>query len=88
MANTGIGLPADEIAGLFAPFSQIDTSTPHPRAGTGLGLVISKRLCERMGGTISVESRLAEGITFSFSVLLENPRGDLVEPFTPKPKKA
>ena len=58
MANTGIGLPADDVAGLFEPFSQIDTSTPHPRAGTGLGLVISKRLCERMGGTISVKSRL------------------------------
>ena len=58
MANTGIGLPAGEIAGIVEPFSQIDTSTPHPRAGTGLGLVISKRLCERMGGTISVESRL------------------------------
>jgi signal transduction histidine kinase len=58
VANTRIGLPANEIAGRFEPFSQIDTSTPHPRAGTGLGLIISKRLCERMGGTISVESRL------------------------------
>ena len=86
VADTGIGLPADKIADLFKPFSQIDTSTHRPRAGNGLGLVISRRLCELMGGTISVESRLGEGITFRFSVLSENSRGDLAEPFAPKPK--
>jgi len=58
VANTGIGLPAGEIAGLFAPFSQIDTSTLLRRQRHWTGLVISKRLCALMSGKISVESRL------------------------------
>jgi len=86
VADTGIGLPADTIAGRFKPFRQINTSTHRPRASTGLGLVIFRRLCELMGGTISVETRLGEGATFRFSVLFENSRGDLADPFAPKPK--
>ena len=86
IADTGIGLPADKIGELFKPFSQIDTSAHRRRGGTGLGLIISKRLCELMGGTISVESRLGEGTTFRFSVLMEYNQGDTVEPFAPGPK--
>ncbi|MDR7994411.1 GAF domain-containing protein [Thermosynechococcus sp. TG252] len=69
--DTGIGIPSDRLDRLFKPFSQVDASTTREYGGTGLGLVISKRLCELMGGNMSVESVEGQGTTFTFTILAE-----------------
>lgn len=66
--DTGIGIPKDKMDRLFKPFSQVDSSTTGSYGGTGLGLVISKKLVEMMGGNIYVESAEGEGSKFIFSI--------------------
>lgn len=88
VADTGIGIPAEKISKLFKPFSQVDTSSERRRSGTGLGLIISKRLCELMGGSISVESKPGEGTTFRFSLLTDYEKGDTIPAFAMRPTTA
>jgi signal transduction histidine kinase/CheY-like chemotaxis protein len=71
VADTGIGIPQDSIDKLFRAFQQVDTSTTRRYGGTGLGLVICKRLIEFMNGKIWVESTPDVGSTFFFSITMK-----------------
>ena len=68
--DTGCGIPADRLDRLFRPFSQADASTTRRYGGTGLGLVISKKLTEIMGGRIWLESEADKGSVFQFIIPL------------------
>ncbi|SMF46969.1 PAS domain S-box-containing protein [Alteromonadaceae bacterium Bs31] len=71
VSDTGIGIPEEKIVDLFDPFTQVDASTTRNFGGTGLGLAICKKLCQQMGGDISVSSKLGHGSEFTFTVLLK-----------------
>jgi two-component system sensor histidine kinase/response regulator len=71
VSDTGIGIAEDKLETIFESFAQADTSTTRDHGGTGLGLTISKRLIELMGGRIWIESELGVGSQFHFTVNLK-----------------
>ena len=72
--DTGIGISSEKCAVIFEAFAQADTSPSRKYGGTGLGLTISSRFVEMMGGKIWVESKLRQGSTFHFTADLEVPK--------------
>jgi CheY-like chemotaxis protein len=66
--DTGIGIRPDDLKRLFLPFEQLDMRKNKYIAGTGLGLAISRKLCELMGGRLSVESAYGAGTTFTVDI--------------------
>jgi CheY-like chemotaxis protein len=71
VSDSGIGIPREKLDSIFQPFAQADNSTTRKFGGTGLGLTISKRLVELMGGEIWVESEVGRGTQFHFTAALK-----------------
>jgi PAS domain S-box-containing protein len=78
--DTGIGIPRDKQALVFAAFTQADPSTTRKYGGTGLGLTIVQRLVTMMGGTINLESEPGKGSAFYFTVQLRLPGKEFTPP--------
>ena len=87
--DTGIGMTAEQIGRLFQPFEQASASTTRRYGGTGLGLMISKRLANMLGGDIVVESQPGQGSTFRVTIatgpldgvkMLDDPESTIAKP--------
>ncbi len=89
VSDTGIGMSRRQMEKLFQPFSQANSSVDRKYGGTGLGLTISKRLAEMLGGDITVDSTLGKGSKFSFSLNLQDVDAhSLIEPAMSTPLMA
>jgi signal transduction histidine kinase/CheY-like chemotaxis protein len=69
ISDTGVGIAPEQISRLFKPFGQADATTTRKFGGTGLGLVISQQIIQRMGGSVEVTSVVGKGSTFTFSIV-------------------
>ncbi len=71
--DTGIGMTEEQLARLFQPFTQADASTTRKYGGTGLGLTITRRFCQMLGGDVTVDSTPDQGSTFTIRLPAEAP---------------
>jgi len=87
VSDTGIGITPEQIANVFTPFTQADTSTTRKYGGTGLGLAITKKLAGLLGGDLTVVSQPGVGTTFRLCVRAEIPVGaPMINNLGPKPR--
>jgi Amt family ammonium transporter len=85
VADTGVGMNQEQIGRLFRPFTQADASTTRKFGGTGLGLTITKRLTEMLGGAVAVESDPGKGSTFAVTIATGSLHGvRMIEPSAPR----
>jgi len=87
VSDTGIGIPADKLGHVFDEFSQADSSTTRDYGGTGLGLPISRRFCQLLGGDLTVRSKHGEGTTFTMRVPVLLPGVDAETPVEVTPAR-
>ncbi|HLU50411.1 MAG TPA: ATP-binding protein, partial [Planctomycetota bacterium] len=73
VADTGIGIDAQDLRRIFDDFSQLETKVARPQGGTGLGLAICRRLADSLGGRIAVVSKLGLGSTFTLTIPFQAP---------------
>jgi signal transduction histidine kinase len=71
VSDTGIGIPKEKLRDIFQTFRQLDSSTTRKYGGLGVGLFIVKKLTEMLGGTVTVESELDKGSTFTATIPVE-----------------
>ncbi|MFG1263834.1 MULTISPECIES: response regulator [Xanthobacter] len=76
VADSGIGIPGDKLDAIFEAFEQVDASTRRQFGGTGLGLAITQRLARLLGGSVTVESALGQGSTFTLEIPVGEPLPD------------
>ena len=73
VADSGIGIPEDKLDAIFEAFEQVDASTRRQFGGTGLGLAITQRLARLLGGSVTVDSTLGQGSTFTLEIPIGEP---------------
>ncbi|MEP6551860.1 MAG: ATP-binding protein, partial [Gemmatimonadales bacterium] len=83
IADTGVGIAAENIEDVFEPFWQAEQSATRKTGGTGLGLSVTRKLARLLGGDVTVASRVGMGTTFVLTLPMKAPPGETIRRNTP-----